>query len=77
MPTKFKAIDENGEVLYVAQKMPWAQRQGIPKDPLQSYNLEATLARLETTSTRLVATSTRLATTSTRLVVKPKLEYPT
>ena len=31
MPIEFKEIDEDtGEVIYVAQRRPWAQRQGIP-----------------------------------------------
>ena len=38
MSTEFKAIDENGEVLYVAQRRPCDQRKGMPQYPLQSYN---------------------------------------
>ena len=38
MPSKFKAIDENGEVINVTKRRPWAQRKGMPQDPLQSYN---------------------------------------
>ena len=34
MLTEFKAIDENGEVLYLTQRRPWAQRQGMPHVPL-------------------------------------------
>lgn len=38
MPTEFKAFNENGEVLYISQWRPWAQRPNMPQDPLQNYN---------------------------------------
>lgn len=38
MPTDFKVIDEeNGEVFYVSQRRPWAQRQCMPPDPLNNF----------------------------------------
>ena len=38
MPTEFKEINEDvGEVIYVAQRRPWAQRQGMSQDPLNNF----------------------------------------
>ena len=38
MKTKFKAIDEDTrEVIYVSQRHPWAQRKGMPQDPLNNF----------------------------------------
>lgn len=38
MPIDFKSIDEeNREFFYVAQRHPWAQRQGMPPDPLNNF----------------------------------------
>ena len=50
MPTKFKAIDENGEILYVTQRRPWAQRKGMPQDPLQIYNNNNQWKKFQNTS---------------------------
>ena len=38
MPIEFKAIDEDKEeVIYVSQRQPWAQRQGMPQEPLSNF----------------------------------------
>lgn len=37
LPTKFKTIDGDEDVFFVAQCRPWAQHQGMPQDPLQNF----------------------------------------
>lgn len=36
MLVEFKEIDDNGYIMYVSQRRPWAQRQGMPQD-LQNF----------------------------------------
>ena len=38
IPNEFKARDEEkGDVFYIYQRHPWAQRQGMPLDPLNNF----------------------------------------
>ena len=39
LPTKYMKIEgEDEQVFFIAQCRPWAQRQGMPQDPLQNSN---------------------------------------
>ena len=38
VPTKFRAIDEDGEIIYIAQQRSWAPKLGTPQDPLHNYS---------------------------------------
>ena len=39
IPTQLKAIDEdNGEVFFVSHRHPWAKRQGMLLDPLNTFS---------------------------------------
>lgn len=39
LPTDFKMVEsDDDQVFFVAQRRPWAQRQGMPQDPLTFGN---------------------------------------
>ena len=38
VPIEFRAIDEDEEIIYVAQCRLWTPKLGIPQDPLHNYS---------------------------------------
>ena len=38
VPTKFRAIDENEKIIYIAQCRLWAPKLGTLQDPLHNYS---------------------------------------